>query len=185
MKWAAAGFPGHPSAGARDDHVVAAGAAAGREMAPSRKNESDRGHHESRWVQKGGLHLHSIDSPDGTARQLADIWRVKFERCLSSVFRESDGGRSRGSEFGHCGHSRIPAFESTGHLIVSEKAGAVVPILGTMDAEDMDNIWRAKVEDAERKYRDNPTVETQAEYRRLVHLFADLVLRNQLPLSLE
>jgi hypothetical protein len=52
-------------------------------------------------------------------------------------------------------------------------------------APAMDDFWRAKLEDAERQYRDNPNEETYAEFRRLLRLFADLVVRNQLPPPLE
>jgi hypothetical protein len=50
-----------------------------------------------------------------------------------------------------------------------------------MHAVDMDNLWRAKLEDAERAYRDNHNAETREEYQRLLRLFANLVLRDQLP----
>jgi hypothetical protein len=44
-----------------------------------------------------------------------------------------------------------------------------------------DDFWRLRLEEAQRRYSDNPNAETHAEFRRLLRLFADLVVRNQLP----
>jgi hypothetical protein len=38
-----------------------------------------------------------------------------------------------------------------------------------------------KLEDAQRRYSADPNAETRAEFRRLLRLFADLVVRDQLP----
>ncbi len=54
-----------------------------------------------------------------------------------------------------------------------------------MDAESLDDFWRRKVEDAQQRYSADPNAETRAEFRRLVGLFTDLVLRGQLPPPLE
>jgi hypothetical protein len=54
-----------------------------------------------------------------------------------------------------------------------------------MDAESLDDFWRRKVEDAQRRFSADRNVETCAEFRRLVGLFTELVLRGQLPPPLE
>jgi hypothetical protein len=54
-----------------------------------------------------------------------------------------------------------------------------------MDANSMDDFWRGKLNDAKRRFSAEPNAETRAEFRRLLCLFADLVLRNQLPPSSE
>jgi hypothetical protein len=45
----------------------------------------------------------------------------------------------------------------------------------------MDDFWRLKLEGAQRRYSDTPNDETRAEFRRLLRLFANFVVRNQLP----
>jgi hypothetical protein len=55
-----------------------------------------------------------------------------------------------------------------------------------MDADSSDRLrrddfWRAKLEEAERRYSADPNFETRAEFRRLLRLFADLVVRGQPP----
>lgn len=42
-------------------------------------------------------------------------------------------------------------------------------------------LWREKLADAQRRYRENPNPETKAEYVRVLKAFADLVLRYKLP----
>jgi hypothetical protein len=47
-----------------------------------------------------------------------------------------------------------------------------------MDADFSDNphrddFWRAKLEEAQRRYSAEPNAETRAEFRRLLRLFAD------------
>jgi hypothetical protein len=49
----------------------------------------------------------------------------------------------------------------------------------------LDDFWRLRLEEAQRRYLDNPTEETRAEFRRLLRLFAHLVVRDQLPPPLE
>jgi hypothetical protein len=55
--------------------------------------------------------------------------------------------------------------------------------LGVMAADTpaLDDYWRLRVEEAKRRHLDNPTAESGAEYRRLLRLFSDLVLRDQPP----
>jgi hypothetical protein len=61
----------------------------------------------------------------------------------------------------------IPAFEVRPYRII------------------LDDFWRAKLEEARRRYSDNPTAETRSECARLLRVFADFVLRGQLPPPLE
>jgi hypothetical protein len=41
--------------------------------------------------------------------------------------------------------------------------------------------WRLKLAQAERQYSENRTVETRAEYLRVLSIFAALVMRGQMP----
>jgi hypothetical protein len=43
------------------------------------------------------------------------------------------------------------------------------------------DFWRAKLEEALGRYSADPNAETRAEFRRLLRLFADLVMRDQPP----
>jgi hypothetical protein len=47
------------------------------------------------------------------------------------------------------------------------------------DRPRRDDLWRAKLEEAQRRYSADPNAETRAEFRRLLRLFADLVVRDQ------
>jgi hypothetical protein len=49
------------------------------------------------------------------------------------------------------------------------------------DRSRRDDFWRAKLEEAQRRYSADPTEENRAQFRRLLRLFADLVVRDQLP----
>jgi hypothetical protein len=53
------------------------------------------------------------------------------------------------------------------------------------DSPRLDDLWRAKLEEAQRRYSVDPNAETRAEFRRLLRLFADLVVRDQMPPPLE
>jgi hypothetical protein len=52
-----------------------------------------------------------------------------------------------------------------------------------IDSSDspLDDFWRAKLDEAERRYSAHPNAETRAGFRRLLRLFADLVMRGQMP----
>ena len=41
--------------------------------------------------------------------------------------------------------------------------------------------WRWRLEEAERRYRDEKNTESRAEYLRILRIFSDLVLRYKLP----
>jgi hypothetical protein len=51
------------------------------------------------------------------------------------------------------------------------------------DRPRRDDYWRAKLEAAQRRYSADPTEENRAEFRRLLRLFADLVVRDVPPLG--
>jgi hypothetical protein len=53
------------------------------------------------------------------------------------------------------------------------------------DGPRLDDVWRAKLEEAQRRYSADPNAETRAEFRRLLRLFADLVMRSQMPPPLD
>jgi hypothetical protein len=45
----------------------------------------------------------------------------------------------------------------------------------------LDDYWRLKLAEAQRRYSADPTEETRAEFRRVLRLFADLVVRDVVP----
>jgi hypothetical protein len=45
----------------------------------------------------------------------------------------------------------------------------------------LDDIWRANLDAVQRRYSADPNAENRAEFRRLLRLFADLVVRGQMP----
>jgi hypothetical protein len=47
--------------------------------------------------------------------------------------------------------------------------------------QDARKLWRQKLVAAEHQYEENRNEETCAEYRRVLKIFADLVLRNKMP----
>ena len=66
------------------------------------------------------------------------------------------------------------------------------PILGLVDVDSsynsgpgLDDFWRGKLEQAQRRYAADPTAESRAEWMRVLRVFANLVVRDQLPPSLE
>jgi hypothetical protein len=46
---------------------------------------------------------------------------------------------------------------------------------------DVKSFWRAKLDEAQRRYSDNPTAEALAKYEELLRVLADFVVRGQLP----
>jgi hypothetical protein len=44
-------------------------------------------------------------------------------------------------------------------------------------------LWRKKLTEAERRYTENQNHETLAEFKRTLKVFADLVLRNKMPID--
>jgi hypothetical protein len=66
------------------------------------------------------------------------------------------------------------------------------PILGLVDVDSsynlgsgLDDFWRGKLEQAQRRYAADPTAESRAEWMRVLRVFANLVGPDQLPPSLE
>ena len=66
------------------------------------------------------------------------------------------------------------------------------PILGLVDVDSsynsgpgLDDFWRGKLEQAQRRYAADPTAESRAEWMRVLGVFANLVMWDQLPPSLE
>ena len=53
------------------------------------------------------------------------------------------------------------------------------------DTLSLDDFWRLKLEEAQRRYSADPTGENRAELRRVLRLFADLVVRGQMPKPFE
>jgi hypothetical protein len=49
------------------------------------------------------------------------------------------------------------------------------------DAPGLNDYWRLQLAEAQRRFSADPTDETRAEFRRLLRLFANLVVRDQLP----
>lgn len=49
------------------------------------------------------------------------------------------------------------------------------------DAVYLGHYWRLKLKQAQRRYSVDPTDENRAEFRRVLRLYADLVLRDVLP----
>ena len=47
--------------------------------------------------------------------------------------------------------------------------------------ERLEDLWRAKVEAAKRRYSDHQSAKTKAAYRSVLKKFADLVLRGNAP----
>jgi hypothetical protein len=45
------------------------------------------------------------------------------------------------------------------------------------DTSGLDDYWRLQLEEAQRRYSADPNAENRAEFRRLLRLFADLVVR--------
>jgi hypothetical protein len=48
-------------------------------------------------------------------------------------------------------------------------------------SSSLDDFWRLKLEEAQRRFSVDPNDETRAEFRRLLQLFADLMMRGQPP----
>jgi hypothetical protein len=115
--------------------------------------------------------------------EVAEAWLNCYRaREALSTHRETQVcRRSRPTQRQHYARPRMPAFELTHHAIVPDDFGAVDPIIGAVGANSMDDFWRGKLDDAKRRFSDEPNAETRAGFRRLLCLFADLVLRNQLP----
>jgi hypothetical protein len=44
-----------------------------------------------------------------------------------------------------------------------------------------DDYWRARPDEAQRRYTEDRTEESRAEYRRVLRIYADLVLRGKTP----
>jgi hypothetical protein len=55
----------------------------------------------------------------------------------------------------------------------------------SFDGSSPDDFWRLKLEEAQRHYGETRTEESRAEYRRVLRVFADLVLWGQMPPPLE
>jgi hypothetical protein len=53
------------------------------------------------------------------------------------------------------------------------------------DRSRLDDVWRANLDAAQRRYSADPNAENRAEFRRLLRLFADLVVRGQMPKPFE
>jgi hypothetical protein len=53
------------------------------------------------------------------------------------------------------------------------------------DGSRLDDFWRAKLEEAQRRYVEDRTEESRAEYRRVLRIYANLVLRGKMPPSIE
>jgi hypothetical protein len=68
--------------------------------------------------------------------------------------------------------------------MVSQGFGIELPYSEAMD-DVFEDLWREKVEEAERRFLAFPNAETRAELRRLLQLFSNLVLRKTLPPPLE
>jgi hypothetical protein len=47
------------------------------------------------------------------------------------------------------------------------------------------DVWRIKFDDVYRRYSESPTADSRAEVMRVLRTFADLVLRDKLPLDQE
>ena len=53
--------------------------------------------------------------------------------------------------------------------------------MGVDFSDGLDDYWRLKLEQAQRRYIADPTETNRAEFRRLLRLFADLVVRDLPP----
>jgi hypothetical protein len=49
----------------------------------------------------------------------------------------------------------------------------------------LDDFWRAKLEEAQRRYSEDQTTESRNEWMRVLRVFANLAVRGELPPSLE
>jgi hypothetical protein len=56
-----------------------------------------------------------------------------------------------------------------------------------IDSSDspLDDFLRAKLDEAQRRYAEDRTEESRAEYRRVLRIYSDLVLRGKMPPPLE
>jgi hypothetical protein len=53
------------------------------------------------------------------------------------------------------------------------------------DTLSLDDFWRLRLEEVQRRYSTDPTKENRAELRRVLRLFPDLVVRGQMPKPFE